>query len=197
MHCAMTGIEIRDTSDGIWDDGEWISWNWINAQIEIQENGPVAEEEIEHDLDDAEREPSAELLFRILAARDHYDNTLQEISPDWGPIGEAYVAECFDVKLCNRHTEGHDGRIGDELIEIKTITPHKRRGFVTVKRAGNFNILAVVQATNDCRIDVRFVRRNKLPAGNGGKRIVVTWEAACRLGKSYPPRRGGPQARPR
>jgi hypothetical protein len=38
MRCAMTGVEIRDSGDGIWDDGEWISWQWINGQIEEQQS---------------------------------------------------------------------------------------------------------------------------------------------------------------
>jgi hypothetical protein len=187
MRCAMTGCEIRDSSDGIWDDGEWISWAWINTQIEPQETGPLDDAEIEEDCKDDAPEPSAELLFRILAAKNHYENTLDEISPEWGPIGEAYLAECFDVKLCSRHTEGHDGRSGNELIEIKTITPHKRRAFVTVKRGGNFSVLAVVRITSESELAVRFLRRNQLPRGNGGKRIVVTWETLCRLGKKQLP----------
>lgn len=187
MYCAMTGIEIRDSSEAIWDDGEWISWVWINEQIDIQENGPRPIEEIEPEFDDVDREPSPELLFRILTAKEHYEHTLNEISPDWGSIGEAYVAERFGVKLCSRHTQGHDGRLGDELIEIKTITPHKRQSFVTVKRSGNFSMLAVVRITTDCSVGVRFVRRDQLPQGNGGKRIVITWDTLCSLGKEFPP----------
>ena len=185
MRCAMTGVEIRDSSDGIWDDGEWISWAWINTQIEPNEPGSVDDLWVEED--DGSPEPSAELLFRILAARNHHENTLNEISPDWGPIGEAYLAECFNVKLCSRHTEGLDGRLGDDLIEIKTITPHKRRAFVTVKRSGNFSVLAVVRINSDSTLAARFVRRDQLPRGSGGKRIVVTWETLCLLGETFPP----------
>jgi hypothetical protein len=190
MRCAMTGLEIRDSDDGIWDDGEWIGWAWINDQLAAQESGrPVEELEIEEDFEAEAPEPSAELLWRILAAKNHYEHTLNEISPDWGPIGEAYLAECFDVKLCSRHTEGHDGRWGDDLVEIKTITPHKRRAFVTVKRGGNFSILAVVRITTDSELAVRFVRREQLPRGNGGKRLVITWDTLCRLGKKRLPLR--------
>jgi hypothetical protein len=28
-YCAFTGIPIETTSDGIWDDDEWISWQFI------------------------------------------------------------------------------------------------------------------------------------------------------------------------
>lgn len=187
----MTGIEIRNSGDGIWDDGEWISWAWLNTQITPQENDPTVVDAIEDESDYESPEPSLDILFRILAAKNHYENTLDEISPDWGSIGEAYLAERFNVKLCSRHTEGHDGRLGDDLIEIKTITPHKRRAFVTVKRGGNFSVLAVVRITSDCELAVRFVSRDQLPRGNGGKRIVVTWATLCRLGKKHPPRDRG------
>ena len=28
---------MSDSSDGIWDDGEWIGWDWINGQLSDQE----------------------------------------------------------------------------------------------------------------------------------------------------------------
>jgi hypothetical protein len=28
---------LNDPSEGIWDDGEWISWDYINEQIDAQE----------------------------------------------------------------------------------------------------------------------------------------------------------------
>jgi hypothetical protein len=183
----MTGLELRDSGDGIWDDGEWVSWAWINTHIDDQDGDSPQHLEIEDDREDRAGEPSAELLFRILAAKLHFENTLDEISPDWGAIGEAYIAECFGVKLCKQHVEGHDGRLGNDLVEIKTITPHKRMPFVLVKRNGNFSVLAVVQISSDAELDVRFVSRNRLPAGDGGTHFFVTWETMCRLGQKHPP----------
>jgi hypothetical protein len=189
MRCAMTGVEIRDSGDGIWDDGEWISWQWINGQIEEQQSllkAPGREID-ESDEIDEEYEPSLELLNRVRGALEHPENTLDRISPDWGPIGEAYVAERFpEVQLCRPHVQGHDARRDVDLVEIKTISPHKRRAFVTVKRTGNFNVLAVVRVSPDYRLDVRFLRRRHLPAGDGGKRYVVSWSTACRLGTRRP-----------
>ena len=37
MRCSMTGRPMKDSSEGIWDDGEWISWDWINSQLTEQE----------------------------------------------------------------------------------------------------------------------------------------------------------------
>lgn len=33
----MTGQPLRDYSEAIYDDGEWISWDWINGQLAGQE----------------------------------------------------------------------------------------------------------------------------------------------------------------
>jgi hypothetical protein len=207
MHRAMSGIEIRDSGDGIWDDGAWISWQWINSQIDQQETyeGTGDRSSQSFDEDDG-HEPSLELLNRMRAALEHPQHTLDNISPDWGPIGEDYVAERFlEVQLCRPHTQGHDARRDVDLFEIKTISPHKRRAFVSVKRTGNFNVLAVVRVSPDYRLDVRFLRRRHLPAGDGGKLYVVSWRTACRLGSKRPPEdsdgriryhRGGRKLRP-
>jgi hypothetical protein len=108
-------------------------------------------------------------------------------SPLWGRIGELYVAERFGVELTKAHTQGHDGRLGHDHVEIKTITPTKKRRFVTVKRAGNFSLLAVVCVDDNYQLDARLLSRAKLPAGNGGGIAVVSWRTACLLGSPVPP----------
>ena len=35
--CPHTGRIINGSADGVYDDGEWISWDWINQQLEEQE----------------------------------------------------------------------------------------------------------------------------------------------------------------
>jgi hypothetical protein len=97
-------------------------------------------------------------------------------------LRRVYVAERFGVELTRAHTQGHDGRLGDDLVEIKTITPSKNRALVTVKRTGNFNLFAVVRVDADYQLDARLVPREKLPRGNGGRVAVVSWRTACRLG---------------
>jgi hypothetical protein len=35
--------------DGVWDDGEWISWDWLNQQIyeqDLRAEYPAAEQEL-------------------------------------------------------------------------------------------------------------------------------------------------------
>ena len=35
--CSMTGKVIDGPDDTVWDDGEWISWEWLNGQLHEQE----------------------------------------------------------------------------------------------------------------------------------------------------------------
>jgi hypothetical protein len=51
MRCAMTDRDYADFSDGIWDDGEWTSWDWINTQLDEQERHQhILPEELGHRL---------------------------------------------------------------------------------------------------------------------------------------------------
>ena len=193
MRCSMTGIPIRDSGDGIWEDGEWISWAYINQYIEDDEESgeiplavsPAKPVPVSEPI--ARVEPQgAELLVLLLDAIAHSANSPGP-SPLWGRIGELYVAERFGVQLTKAHTQGHDGRLGHDHVEIKTITPTKKRAFVTVKRAGNFNFLAVVRVDDNYQLDARLISKDKLPAGNGGRVAVVSWRTACRLGSPFPP----------
>lgn len=37
MRCSMTDRKYPEFSDGVWDDGEWISWDWIYRHLHQQE----------------------------------------------------------------------------------------------------------------------------------------------------------------
>jgi hypothetical protein len=59
----------------------------------------------------------------------------------WGELGELYAEIKYGIKRHKPHTRGSDGKLGNDFIEIKTISPEKDGGKVQVKRAGNFNRL--------------------------------------------------------
>lgn len=169
----MTGILIQDSSDGIWDDGEWISWAWINEQI--------AEPEEQAETGDAGVVVQDPEILRLMRQAVAEDEAFSTPSPRWGEIGERYAAIAFGLTLVRAHAQGHDGRLGHEFVEIKTITPHKRRAFVRVKRAGNFSLLAVVRVLPDHRVAAKLVRRDQLTKGHGGAYATVSWGTVCRL----------------
>lgn len=166
MQCAMTGIPIRDSGDGIYDDGEWISWAYINRQIAIQE-GELVE-------DDFREEYTPEIQWLLMEVEDDEANGIIP-SPKWGRIGEIYVANRFGVVLSREHAQGHDGRLGNDLVEIKTLTPLKHRPIVRVKRKANFSLLAVVRVNEDHEFDALLVKRSNLPMAGEGDYLFIDW----------------------
>lgn len=166
IRCSMSGVPIRNTSDGIWDDGEWISWEYINRQIAIQE-GDLTKEGTYY--------PGEEEINRLLieVADDEANGIVP--SPKWGRIGELYVAKRFGVVLSREYAQGHDGRLDNDLVEIQTLTPTKHRPVVRVKRKGNFSLLAVVRVNSDHEFDALLVRRNRLPMAGEGDWLYIDW----------------------
>jgi len=61
-YCAMTGVEILDTGDGIWDDGEWLSWAYMFPPIryQLEETVRVAR------CEDLKFEPGAEVSLLLV-----------------------------------------------------------------------------------------------------------------------------------
>jgi hypothetical protein len=166
MRCAMTGQPLRDSSDGIWDDGEWISWNWINGQLadqELQREYPEANPEVVKVFED------------LVACADAYKQATGRYLQIWGELGELYAEIKFGVVRHRPGTQGSDGRIGNDWIEVKTISPEKGGDTIHVKRAGNFNKLLVVKVNEDFEFQAKLIDRKLLRRGKG-KHAKVRWD---------------------
>lgn len=166
MRCAMTDREYPEFSDGVWDDGEWISWDWINQQIyerELRALYPTASPEI---VSVFERLVQVALDHKVLTG--HY---LQV----WGELGELYAEIKFGLKRHPPKTQGSDGKLGNDFVEVKTISPEKSAHKVEVKRSGNFNKLLVVRISEDFEFEARMVDRKALGKGSG-KLARYSWQ---------------------
>ena len=164
IKCSMTG-QPMEVGDGIYDDGEWISWNWINGQLykqEVQEAYP-------------EVDPELAILFEDLVenARAYYFITGRYLQI-WGELGELYAEVKYGIKRHKPHTQGSDGKLGNDFVEVKTISPEKDGGQVQVKRAGNFNKLLVIKITENFEFEGRFIKRKQLSKGIG-THARVSW----------------------
>lgn len=158
MHCAMTDREYPEFSGGVWDDGEWISWDWINGQLHQQElhaQYPHADPQL---IDMFER------LVELAADHKAITGNYLQI---WGELGELYAEVKFGVKRHRPMAQGSDGRLGNDFIEVKTISPEKTSDRVLVKRAGHFNKLLVVKIDRNFEFDARMVDREALGKGTG------------------------------
>lgn len=94
----------------------------------------------------------------------------------WGELGELYAEVKYGIKRHKPHTRGSDGKLGNDFVEIKTISPEKDGGQVQVKRAGNFNKLLVIRISESFEFEGRFIERKQLSKGDGTY-ARVSWSA--------------------
>jgi hypothetical protein len=157
VRCSMTGQPIRDTSEGVWDDGEWISWDWINGQLadqELQRAYPKANLEVVKIFED------------LVAIAQSYRLATGRYLQIWGELGELYAEIRFGIVRHRPGMQGSDGRIGNDWIEVKTISPEKAGTTIHVKLAGNFNKLLVVKISEEFEFEARIIDRRALKKGN-------------------------------
>lgn len=153
--------------NAIWDDGEWISWDSINQHIEEQERRdqyPKADPELVQVFEDLVR-----------AAEDYHTMTGRYLQI-WGELGEFFAEIKYGIQRHKPHAPGSDGRMGNEFVEVKTISPEKGDGRVSVKRAGNFSKLVVVRISTDWEFESRLIDRKALGKGTG-KHARLDWNA--------------------
>ena len=167
IRCSMTGKLIAGPSDGIFDDGEWISWEWINGQLadqDLQAEYPEADVAVVDVFEDLVRVASEYLMLtgRYLQI--------------WGELGELYAEIKYGIKRHAPGTAGSDGRLGKDWIEVKTISPEKGSDKVEVKRAGNFNKLVVVKISEEFEFESKIIERKHLGKGKG-KYAKIIWGA--------------------
>lgn len=70
----------------------------------------------------------------------------------YGDISELFGAIVCGIKLNKSYAQGADGRLGNDQVEIKTVTPFKSKDEVFVKVFGNFSELLVVKTNADVGI---------------------------------------------
>ena len=151
--------------NAIWDDGEWVSWDDINQQIQYKEWGA------KYPKADRSLIPYFEQLISL--AEEYYRDTGNHLQV-YGDIGELFGAITLGIKLHANYAQGSDGRLGNDHVEVKTITPFKTNDFVEVKASGNFNKLLVVKINEDFELSSRMIDRKKLPAPKDGK-YRISW----------------------
>lgn len=121
--------------------------------------------------------PSQELIQifddLVSSAKAYYQLTGRYLQI-WGELGEIYAEIEFGIIRHKPHTRGSDGKMGNDFVEIKTISPEKSAEQIQVKRSGNFNKLLIVRISDDFTFEGRFVRRKNISKGEG-KYARVSW----------------------
>lgn len=151
--------------NAIWDDGEWIGWDEINAQIQHKEwrakytNAALSLLTVFESL--------------LLTAEEYFQLTGRHLQV-YGDIGELYGAITHGIKLHRNYAAGSDGRLGNDFVEVKTITPFKNNDVVTLNLNRHFSKVLIVKISSDFEIQSRLLDRKSLPKGNGDK-LRLKW----------------------
>ena len=159
--------------NAIWDDGEWVSWDWIDGQLEQREC--------------RERFPHADLslvsVFQDLVelAREYHELTGRHLQV-YGDIGELYGEIAYGLKPHRIYAQGSDGRIGNDLVEVKTITPFKSNNLVTLNLARNFSKVLIVKITSEFEVKSKLIDRKTLPKPKGDK-LLLDWDQFEEIGR--------------
>ena len=157
----MAGME-----DSIWDDGEWVSWDEINRQIQCQEwrsRFPKA---------DISLVPIFEELIGL--AQDYFQLTGKHLQV-YGDIGELYGAITHGINLHRNYAKGSDGRLGNDFVEVKTITPFKRRNVVEINPERSFSKVLIIKINDEFEVRGKLIARKALPKPIG-KKILINWD---------------------
>jgi hypothetical protein len=165
--CSITGRVIESPGNAVWDDGEWISWDGINEQLyeqELKQRFPNADPEL------------VQVFEELVDIAHNYKDITGRYLQVFGELGELFAEITFGIKRHKPGTQGSDGRLGNDFIEIKTITPEKKRAKVTVKRNGNFNKLVVVRIGAEFDFQARMIDRKNMSKGPG-KLARVAWSS--------------------
>ena len=120
-------------------------------------------------------DPELHSLFESLVdnAKNYHEITGRYLQI-WGELGELYAEVKHGIQRHKPHTKGSDGKLGNDFVEVKTISPEKSKKQVQVKRAGNFNKLLVVKITEDFQFESRLIARKGLPKGESSH-ARVSW----------------------
>lgn len=92
----------------------------------------------------------------------------------WGELGELYAEIEYGIKRHKKHAQGSDGKIGNDFIEVKTISPEKSNNEVRVKRTGHFNKLLIIKISEDFTFEGQLIARKEISKGEG-KHARVSW----------------------
>ncbi|NNE87986.1 MAG: hypothetical protein HKN27_07905 [Silicimonas sp.] len=152
--------------NAIWDDGEWISWRSVDShleRLELEELYPNADVNL------------VPVLEELVDVAQHFHIATGKHLGIYGDIGELYGAIMYGIKLHKNYAKGSDGRLGNDFVEVKTITPFKKNHSVTVKLDRHFSKLLVVKVNDRFEISGLLVERGRLPKVRGNV-LRIHWD---------------------
>jgi hypothetical protein len=149
-----------------WTPDQWLSWGDIND--------PAQANQIQHHFPDADPAYIAALQGLLRTARSFNASTNRHLQI-YGDIGELYGAIVHGIALHRFSAEGSDGRLGDDFVEIKTISPFKSWKVVNLRMDRHFSKLLAVRVMQDFSVQGVMVSRSALPKPDSPE-MILEWE---------------------
>lgn len=115
-----------------------------------------------------------EMLDELVETAQNYFEVTGRHLPIFGELGELYGEAKYGIKRHKPFTQGSDGKLGNDFVEVKTISPLKSDNTVRVRRAGNFNKLLIVKISEEFEFKAKMLDRKSLGKGLG-KHIKARW----------------------
>jgi hypothetical protein len=149
----------------------WERVSWDNIEDSVDDEGGW-------DSDSEPKSPATlelwELLDDLVGTAQNYFEVTGRHLPIFGELGELFGEAKYGIKRHKPFTQGSDGKLGNDFVEIKTISPLKSDSTVLVKRAGNFSKLLIVKISEDFEFKAKMLDRKSLRKGLG-KHIKARW----------------------
>ncbi|WP_341367598.1 hypothetical protein [Yoonia sp. BS5-3] len=134
---VLVPAELTDpTSQPAWTSNQWLSWGDINDRAHAVQ--------IRNHFPDANPTYIAGLQGLLQTASSCNVETKRHLQI-YGDIGELYGAVAHGIALHRFNAQGSDGRLGNDFVEIKTISPFKKRKLVNLRMDRHFSKILVVQ----------------------------------------------------
>lgn len=150
--------DLWNDDNAIYDDGEWITWTEINSHLERLEF-EARFPDLKVDL--------VPIFQRLLNLSIEYHELTGRHLQVYGDLGELYGAIRYDLKLHRNYAQGSDGKIGNDFVEVKTITPFKSNDSITLNLKRNFSKVLIVKIDGTFEVQGKLIRRKDLPKGKG------------------------------
>ncbi len=168
--------DVLGPDNAFWIDGEWLGWDSIIDPEETKYSRLAElEREAELRLKYPNADPTLVPYFQDLLtlAEAYFCDTGQHLNV-YGDIGELFGAIMYGIKLHKNHAQGSDGRLGNDFVEIKTISPVNSKEKTKVRLDRHFSKLLVVKIDDDFEVSGRLVKRANLPK-KAGNSLRLSW----------------------
>lgn len=169
---VLLPAELTDPANQpAWTGDQWLSWGDINDPahaVQIRNHFPYADP------------THIAALQGLLHTAASFNVATKRHLQIYGDIGELYGAIVHGIALHRFNAQGSDGRLGDDFVEIKTISPFKKRKLVNLRMDRHFSKILVVQVMQDFSLQGVLVSRSVLPKPYLPK-MILEWEILRQL----------------